>query len=175
MKKIFIVQHQLLVAMVILDSQLTQNQRLLCQECIENFESDQKDKTIGFKKLFRRLKKINRKSQITQKIQLQPILYQLNHYKFKSIIQNLRFFNNQINYLIIPKIGYQIQNKQDLNIQSIVSSKNQIQQSINKIIKMIKLIVNIKLKYLMKVRLQKSIINQSDSNHFNNINNYGIY
>ncbi|CAD8104101.1 unnamed protein product [Paramecium primaurelia] len=47
-------KHELPVQMVILDSKLTQNQKLLCQECINNFESSY-NKTVGFKKVVQKI------------------------------------------------------------------------------------------------------------------------
>ncbi|CAD8096273.1 unnamed protein product [Paramecium primaurelia] len=100
-------KHQLPVSMVILDSKLTQNQRLLCQECIDNFESEQKYKTIGFKKIVQKIEE-NKQSQlniienliITNIKQVESFQIQINNLKSMVLQQLDQLLNNTKDWIL---------------------------------------------------------------------------
>ncbi|CAD8204364.1 unnamed protein product [Paramecium pentaurelia] len=100
-------KHELPLSMVILDSKLEQNQRLLCQECIDNFESEQKFKTIGFKKIIQKIED-NKQQQlniienliITNIKQVESFQIQINNLKSMVLQQLDQLINNTKDWIL---------------------------------------------------------------------------
>ncbi|CAD8213884.1 unnamed protein product [Paramecium pentaurelia] len=100
-------KHELPVSMVILDSKLSQNQRLLCQECIDNLELDQNYKTIGFKKVIQKIEE-NKQQQlniiedliITDIKQIESFQIQINNLKSIVLQQLDQLINNTYDWIL---------------------------------------------------------------------------
>ncbi|CAD8156409.1 unnamed protein product [Paramecium pentaurelia] len=95
------------VSMDILDSKLTQNQRLLYQECIDNFESEQQYKTIGLKKIVQKIE--DHKQQqlniienliISNIKQVESFQIQINNLKSMIIQQLDQLINNTKDWIL---------------------------------------------------------------------------
>ncbi|CAD8079276.1 unnamed protein product [Paramecium sonneborni] len=102
-------KHKLPISMVVLDPKLRSNQRLLCQQCIDDYETDAK--TIGFKKVIQMLED-NRKKLLET---LEVII--------KQNIQNVELFQTQVYNLksnLIQQLDHMIGNTKDWisNLQS---------------------------------------------------------
>ncbi|CAD8192920.1 unnamed protein product [Paramecium pentaurelia] len=109
-----LMKHELPVTMVILDSKLTQNQRLLCQECIDNFESEQTQKTIGFKKIVQKIED-NKQQQlsilenliISNIKQVESFQIEINNLKSMIIQQLDQIINNTKDWILnLKQIGF---------------------------------------------------------------------
>ncbi|CAD8105557.1 unnamed protein product [Paramecium primaurelia] len=109
-----LMRHELHVSMVNLDSKLTQNQRLLCQECIDNFESEQKYKTIGFFLIIQKIED-NKQQQlniienliITNIKQVESFQIQINNLKSMVLQQLDQLINNTKDWILNQKqIGF---------------------------------------------------------------------
>ncbi|CAD8057989.1 unnamed protein product [Paramecium sonneborni] len=90
-------KHKYPIAQVVLDPQLQQNQRLLCQQCIADYETNAK--TIGFKKVIQDIEYKKKKS-------LESIEYLIKQY-----INNIKSFQTQIGTLksnIIEQLDHMI-------------------------------------------------------------------